>query len=240
VLISHHEQRLWFEQNPEPDTPRPAYRITPSDGATALLAEGTARIGRIQRLKRRMDFSAPRGVTWDAIGTALHAFLAADVEALPETGRTELAQRILTGATLAGAFEVDALLAASDALRQFASQHWPHAAWHREVPIRVPLDTPGGRRCIQGTIDLLLETPAGVVVIDHKSFPGRSTDWPERAVTYAPQLFTYAHALELLGKNVVGCFVHFTIGGGMVELRRAAPGEAANDVGSIAVGRGEG
>src|SRR5690606_530191 len=134
----------------------------------------------------------------------------------------------------------DALIAASDALRQFVAHHWPQAVWHREIPIRAPLATPQGSRCIQGTIDLLLETPAGVVVIDHKSFPGASRDWGARALAYAPQLFSYACALERLGKTVLGCFVHFTIGGGMLELQRSVPGEAANDARPKVVGSDEG
>jgi len=80
------------------------------------------------------------------------------------------------------------------------------------------LDTGHGARRIAGNIDLLLETPSGFVIIDHKSFPGAASHWAAKALEYAPQLATYAKALEMAGASVLGHFVHFTVGGGMVEL----------------------
>jgi ATP-dependent exoDNAse (exonuclease V) beta subunit len=98
------------------------------------------------------------------------------------------------------------------------AERWPGAVWHREVPISASIDSAHGRRRIDGAIDLLLETPSGYVIVDHKSFPGRASEWEERALGYAPQLMTYARAVEMAGDNVVGTFVHFTIGGGVVEI----------------------
>ena len=39
-----------------------------------------------------------------------------------------------------------------------------------------------------GYIDLLLETSKGGVIIDHKSFLGKRTDWPVKALSYSGQL----------------------------------------------------
>jgi hypothetical protein len=42
-----------------------------------------------------------------------------------------------------------------------------------------------------------------------------------------PQLMTYAKAIEMAGRVVIGRFVHFTVGGGMAELvERAHVGDA--------------
>lgn len=41
------------------------------------------------------------------------------------------------------------------------AEGWPGAVWHREVPISASIDSPHGRRRIDGAIDLLVETPNG-------------------------------------------------------------------------------
>jgi ATP-dependent helicase/nuclease subunit A len=110
------------------------------------------------------------------------------------------------------------LLGASDALRTFVAARWSDATWHREVPILAALDSEHGARRIAGSIDLLLETRDGFVIIDHKSFPGAATHWESRALEYGPQLMTYSKAIEMAGGTVLGRFIHFTVGGGMAEL----------------------
>ena len=40
-----------------------------------------------------------------------------------------------------------------------------------------------------------------------KSFPGRASEWEQRALSYAPQLMTYAAAIEMAGGTVIGRFV---------------------------------
>jgi ATP-dependent helicase/nuclease subunit A len=172
----------------------------------------------VTRFTRRMAFTNAKGTSWDAIGTALHAFLAADLPDLTPEHRRIVAERILKGAELAKNFAPDALLAASDALRAYVEQRWPSAKWHREIPVSALLPTEHGARRIEGTIDLLLETPGGYVIIDHKSFPGRQEHWAERALGYAPQLMTYAKAVTMAGGVVCAMVVHFTVGGGVVEV----------------------
>jgi ATP-dependent exoDNAse (exonuclease V) beta subunit len=211
---------LWFAPA-EPSPERVDYRLTPSRAATDPSDLGKAHIQRSWRLEHRMPFSAPRGTSWDAVGTALHAFLAADIEPLADAERSSLAERILTRAGLQNAFTIEALITASDALRRYVTSRWPDAIWRRELPIRAHLPSEYGARLIDGSIDLLLETPAGVVIIDHKSFPGRAAEWEARALEYAPQLLAYARALELAGKRVLAMLVHFTVGAGIVEIAAA-------------------
>jgi ATP-dependent helicase/nuclease subunit A len=214
--------RYWFAR-PSEDARHdlsavPPYRITPSLAATDPLTLPTARVVATTRFTRRMAFTNITGTSWDAIGTALHAFLAADLGDVTPRHRLEIAERILAQAGLAAAFTPDVLLAASDALRAYLEARWPGATWHREIPIAAVIPTEHGARRIEGTIDLLLETPNGYVIIDHKSFPGRQEHWTERALGYAPQLMTYAKAIRMSGAEVLAMLVHFTVGGGIVEV----------------------
>lgn len=211
-------QRLWFARTSAEPSNAPPYKIVPSRATEASLDLPPARVLRSLRFTRRMPFASPNGTTWDQVGTALHAFLAADREELTPEERTVLAERVLRQAGLSGAFTPDVAIAASDALRAFVAERWPDATWHREIPISAILATAHGNRKIAGSIDLLLETPKGFVIVDHKSFPGRASEWEPRALGYAPQLMTYAKAIEMAGGVVLGRFVHFTIGGGIVEI----------------------
>jgi ATP-dependent exoDNAse (exonuclease V) beta subunit len=215
-------KRYWFARpsdNPRHDLSAvPPYRISPSSAATDPLALPPARVLATTRFTRRMAFTNATGTSWDAIGTALHAFLAADLPDLTAEHRLEVAERILANAQLTAMFAPDVLLAAGDALRAHLETRWPGAKWHREIPVAAVLPTEHGARRIEGTIDLLLETPAGYVIIDHKSFPGRQEHWAERSLGYAPQLMTYARAIRMTGAEVLGMLVHFTVGGGIVEV----------------------
>ncbi len=213
--------RYWFAPARAKRLAAPHYWIAPSSATEASLDLPPARVISAVRFTRRMPFATPKGITFDEVGNALHAFLAADVPELTSTERTDLAARLFQQRGLAGTFEPEVAIAASDALRTFVNERWPDATWHREIPVSAFVDTAMGRRRIAGSIDLLLETPDGFVIIDHKSFPGRASEWEERALGYAPQLMTYAKAIEIAGGRVAGMFVHFLIGGGIVEIVEA-------------------
>jgi len=212
--------RFWYAGSASPtDVPKPPpYRITPSLAARDPFPLPPARVLGVTRFTRRMAFTHAHGTSWDAIGTALHAFLAADVPDLNASHRVEIGERILLRAGLRENFEPDVLVAASDALRAYVEARWPGATWHRETPISALVPTEHGTRRIEGTIDLLLETASGYVIVDHKSFPGRQEHWAERALTYAPQLFSYAKAVRMAGATVNAMVIHFTVGGGIVEV----------------------
>jgi ATP-dependent exoDNAse (exonuclease V) beta subunit len=210
--------RYWFAPASTERSAAPNYWIAPSGAVDASLDLPPARVISAVRFTRRMPFATPKGVTFDEVGNALHAFLAADRPELGLDERTELAARLFRQRELAAAFDPEVAIAASDALRAFVAERWPDAKWHREIPVSAFVNTEQGRRRIAGSIDLLLETPAGYVIIDHKSFPGRASEWEERALGYAPQLMTYAKAIEIAGGRVAGMFVHFLIGGGIVEI----------------------
>ncbi len=216
--------RAWYERAPfaHPSLANgakvPRYRITPSRAAEDSLALPSPRVVSTARFTRRMAFTHATGTSWDAIGTALHAFLAADYHDLTANARMTLAERVLTNADLGTMFNADTLLSASDAFRAYIEDRWPSAVWHREVPISAIIPTEHGARRIEGSMDMLLETAHGYVIVDHKSFPGKQDQWAQRALGYAPQLLTYAKAIQTTGGTVLGMLVHFTVGGGIVEV----------------------
>ena len=93
------------------------------------------------------------------------------------------------------------------------------ATWHRELPVRRRL--PDGS-VLSGTADLVLETPEGLVVVDHKSYPGSTAEALARAAKHAGQLAAYAETVaEAWGKPVLGTFIHLPVGGIVVPVMPA-------------------
>jgi ATP-dependent helicase/nuclease subunit A len=75
---------------------------------------------------------------------------------------------------------------ASDLLRNAGTDCW------KEVPVCAPV----GERLVEGYIDLVLRTPAGLVVVDYKTDSARTAaEIDAKVVHYAPQLRAYAQAL---------------------------------------------
>ena len=117
---------------------------------------------------------------------------------------------------VAGAVEAAQLPGASDRLAQWIESTWPGATWRREWPLlhRLPDGT-----VLRGVADLVLETDTGLVLLDHKSFPGSRAQASARAGEYAGQLAAYVGALEAAtGKTVLGAYIHLPVSGLVVAV----------------------
>src|SRR5690606_17615517 len=88
-------ERFWFARSVAEQGDVPTYRIAPSRAATAAIALAQPRVIATERFTRRMPFTRVTGASWDDVGNALHAFLAADVPELTAAERGELANRVL-------------------------------------------------------------------------------------------------------------------------------------------------
>jgi ATP-dependent helicase/nuclease subunit A len=190
--------------------PRATARMLPSAAAPV-----PSTVGETVVLGNRI---AVRGGTADmtAIGNAVHAFLAADRPALLPDDRLAMAAAILKR------FRVDAHIEPSDVL-EVASRLWrwidtrfAAGRLHREWPVL--LRTPAGT-VLSGTADLAVTTPAGIVVIDHKTFPGMDQAALARAQTYSGQLAAYSTAIcAATGAPPASTWIHFPILGQVVEV----------------------
>jgi ATP-dependent helicase/nuclease subunit A len=210
--------RRWFSRSDGAALSRPSYWIAPSRAGVDWPNLTPLQVAEAVTFGRRLALGSDRSKDWDAVGSALHAFLAADLQELAARARTARAERLLAAAGLLGLLSPDALTQAGDNLRIWLDARFPGVVWQREVPVTAAIATPLGARRVNGTIDLLLETADGVVLIDHKSYPGARDTWQAKATEFAPQLAAYAEALRLAGKRVFEVWIHFTVGGGAVRL----------------------
>jgi ATP-dependent exoDNAse (exonuclease V) beta subunit len=152
-----------------------------------------------------------------SLGDALHAILAAEFVNPAHNGRADAIRRILRG------YDLSEKLACEDIITMVERFH--HSVEQQFRPIRLFAEVPiiSGNEVGQrsaGIIDLLLETKDGWILIDHKSFPGKRSEWEAEAASYSGQLARYTDALHQCGLKVHSAWIHFAVGGGMVELAK--------------------
>lgn len=149
------------------------------------------------------------------LGEMVHAFLAADNQKMEKEERLSLAQAI-RGRYKISALSTESMLEASDRLEEFLTEHYPELLKrHSEWPVHLQK----GLQKASGWIDLLLLTPKGWIIVDHKSFPGKEADWVSQATSYLPQLRTYAEALQkATGQPVYEAWIHMPVVGAMIHF----------------------
>jgi len=104
----------------------------------------------------------------------------------------------------------------SNRLFKFVEDNIGDCAWYRECPITGRVE----HQRVHGVIDLLLETQEALFIVDHKSFPGASDKWVEKALSFSEQLNTYAKVLsQASSKPVKALYIHMPIVGKVVTLR---------------------
>jgi len=150
-----------------------------------------------------------------ALGDALHLFLAVDDPTRIASDRLEIAQRIANSFAVTALSSAD-FIKASTRLRAKLDELYPDAAWLTEWPVTGR----HGPQRIQGAIDLLLELSEGLVIVDHKSFPGGTESWESRAISHYPQLEAYKSLVEQATfKPVIAMFVHMPLLGLLLSFQ---------------------
>jgi uncharacterized protein YjiS (DUF1127 family) len=149
-------------------------------------------------------------------GTALHAILAMQL-LQGQASRAQLqsvSDELLNDSGLES-LNAEAVLAKGDTFKNWLGEQWPGAKLHIEYPIRMVNEL--GQR-LNGSIDLLIETDHGWVVVDHKSTSTGEDQLPYVASQYGGQLAAYRQALEAVtDKPVLGQWIHFMAMGTMLE-----------------------
>jgi ATP-dependent helicase/nuclease subunit A len=160
-----------------------------------------------------------RGRAGTAIGRAVHATLQLLDDPHDDERLVALATQQAHLEAVPDAIDTVAALARS-ALRAPSVQaaHTAARRW-RELYVAAPL----GDRAIEGYLDLLYETPAGLVLVDYKTDAVRSAaEANAKTERYAPQTAAYAVAVEVsTGLSVVDARLVFCTSGEPIE--RAVP-----------------
>jgi ATP-dependent exoDNAse (exonuclease V) beta subunit len=202
--------RRWFKEGARAE--RPSFYIAPSRAETEWpeVVAGKWEVA-VHDLGGRLPLSLT-GALMDQVGTAVHAFFAADPMDAPIADRITVAQRVLAARGFLGLTRPEELVAAHDRLRTWVEKKMPVGLWRREVPVIGAVESATGRRQVRGAIDLLVQQGERSLVIDHKCFPGSREQAVERAQGYAGQMAAYAR----LASGVAWTAVHLPVVGVVV------------------------
>lgn len=189
----------------------PAARIMPSALEAANIEE--IKVDMVENFKARIYIKG--NPEMDALGNAIHTYLAFDYGSLSDEQKLELAQRLIKRWGVEMSIEASELVAAGQHLLEYLERNYPGHTAFREWPVLLRNDQ---GQLMQGWIDLLLELPDGYVIIDHKSYPG--PDPQEWVKKYAPQLRVYKEAVEkAIGKPVIDTLIHLPVRGEILRIQ---------------------
>ncbi len=182
-----------------------------------LLSEVTASP---EKIMERIPIGGNPDMT--CLGNAVHAFLCCDSSALAIDQREEIAKELLEAHGVNGSIKCQDLINIYDRFFAAVRSRWPDAKIRREWPLALNL----GKFELHGTVDLVLETSDGHVLIDHKTFPGGMNELTEKAKSFAAQMVAYRAAIETAtGTRVLDTWIHFPVSGYLVNVAVNASAE---------------
>ena len=188
----------------------PPARVAPSS-LVEFAGDSSTTLETISRFSRITIKGSPE---MDELGSAVHAYLAVDNDGMTEELKMQLAHSIITRWGVNLAIDPAEVVAAGNRLKEFMDKQYPGYKAFKEWPISLRNDA---GQLMQGWIDLLLESPDGYVIIDHKSYPGPDSE--ERVKKYVPQLRNYKEAVEkATGKPVIDMLLHLPISGLFIRV----------------------
>ena len=155
------------------------------------------------------------------LGNAVHGFMCCDCGGLSIGDQEAIAHELLEAHGVSTSLRAADLVSILGKFTACIRNRWPGAKILREWPLSFKI----GSLELHGAADLVLETPNGYVIIDHKTFPGGESALIEKAKSFAGQLMAYRTALEKATKiPVLSTWIHFPISGYLVNVGiNAAP-----------------
>ena len=197
----------WFHERDPVESPL-RERLSPSEAESV---EGAA-VGEILETGPRIPI---HGEDMAGIGTALHAVIAAELVNPDRDDAVEGAANLVAAFADEGAVTPADAVGCARRLRAILDARFTPRRMLVEHPVEMIQDN---GQVLRGWIDLLLETDAGWIVIDHKSSPRPRSEWPAEAIEYSGQFAAYVSAICRSGMKCAGCWLHLPVGGGLVEI----------------------
>ncbi|WP_291321284.1 UvrD-helicase domain-containing protein [Desulfonatronospira sp.] len=185
----------------------PSARISPSE------MSGQGRVGSLKMIGDRLSLSGKPDL--NLLGEALHTFYAADRPAFDHNHRLNLAREILDRWQCSTWLQPEQLIQSADSLYAWIEKNYPQAEWKRELPVMQRLEN---ESVVFGFIDLLIETPDEMIIIDHKAYPGGHKELLQKSSDFTGQLKAYKNCLQEVGPLPVISYLHYPVGGCVVGV----------------------
>ena len=164
----------WFHEREPMESPL-RERLSPSD---AEPVEGAV-VGEVLETGPRIPI---HGEDMAGIGTALHAVIAAELLNPDRDDALEGATALVAALANKGAVAPADAVGCATRLRAVLDARFNPRRLLVEHPVEMRQDN---GQVVRGWIDLLAETDAGWIVIDHKSSPRPRSEWADEAVGYS-------------------------------------------------------
>jgi len=207
-LTASTEDIYWPVKHEVDHTNKQPRYLSPSM-ATAIAA---ATVGDVCTIAERIELHKAPDLS--LLGNALHAVIATSI--ITGQSSAERSLRILQEHGVAESIDLASVESMAENFIACMEEKFKPVHCHVEPPVSY-INNHGQE--VNGFIDLLLETPLGWVIIDHKSSPKARSQWQQTALAYSGQLDAYQQAIEAAtDKPVIGCWIHFAVTGGLVEV----------------------
>lgn len=143
--------------------------------------------------------------TWRLVGSAIHGYLALPLDAVTAENRVFAAQRLIDRWGVGGYISAELVVESGRRMSAYFAGRYPGSRLITEQSVRHR--TPE-HQTMQGWIDLLVETPAGLILVDHKSYPGDDPKAHIRSENLG-QMKLYEQSIEAAtGKPVLATLIH--------------------------------
>jgi ATP-dependent exoDNAse (exonuclease V) beta subunit len=198
----------WFRE-PDVITARLPLLLNPSQAQSA-------NVHVIEQLPLGERIVVSNAVDFSALGTAIHACLAAAFAGSVNPLTEERVDALLNGLGAGGCLKAQDVIRQIQALKLFISARWPKSKTISEVPVESVLES---GQILRGRIDLLVDTNEGWILFDHKSNPQGSDHWPSLAAEHGGQLKAYKAGVEKAsGRPVVDTWLFLPLAAGLVRV----------------------
>jgi hypothetical protein len=177
--------------------PHPPARVKPSslqadDGKATLLCT-----------LPKLSHSIATPPDYDQLGNVFHNYIAMN----PQNDQLAVAKRLIDNWQMQDFIKPDTVVEASEHFYAWLQQQYPGAVIATEVPVSCHNDD---GTLFQGFIDMLVETPKGYVIIDHKT--GGNANPDAFAAKHIAQLRLYQQAVKAAtGKDILALVIHLPI-----------------------------
>jgi ATP-dependent exoDNAse (exonuclease V) beta subunit len=170
----------------------------------------------VEKCKIGKRISVASGSDMRLLGTAIHDCLTLSFadRTVPLT-ETEV-ERILAGYEVTEFLSSEAVLQQVHAFHSWLEERWPGAKPNAEIAVQSLLES---GQVLNGRIDLLLETTAGWILIDHKSSQLAPEHWDQLATEYGAQIDAYGNSVEQAShKKVLENWIFLPVAGGALSV----------------------
>jgi ATP-dependent exoDNAse (exonuclease V) beta subunit len=150
------------------------------------------------------------------LGLAVHASIAAAVSDRANLN-SQLVLSMLDANGVSGFVSTNELVSQMGAFLDWCQSRYGDAPMLAEHPVEMVMEN---GQWVVGQIDLLIDTPEGWVLIDHKASMKAEESFPELAAGYSGQLGMYRQALEsATSKKVIESWLYLPILGKVIRVK---------------------